>query len=77
MAKVRRCDRCDRRLRGAALGWGVQLDFGADQLASTGDVLCPDCQTDAEQSARENNDRDYDYVWRGDRVSLWPKAISN
>jgi hypothetical protein len=77
-AKVRRCSRCDRRLRGAALEWGVDLDRGSDALITPGAVICPDCQTKGERVERERNDRDFDYVWvNAERLSMWPKCASN
>lgn len=77
-AKVRRCGRCNRRLRGAAMDWMVELNFDDDELATPGEINCPDCQTDTEAAERQSNDRDYDYVWvDGERISMWPKAVSN
>ena len=77
-AKVKRCGRCDRRVRGAATGWGVALDIDEDKLCTPAEILCPACQTDHETTTRENNDRGHDYVWvDSQRLSMWPKSLSN
>jgi hypothetical protein len=73
-AKVRRCARCDRRLRGAAADWCVEMgNYATDGYGEVMAVVCPDCTTAEEHVQREINDSTTDYIWRGERVARFPK----
>lgn len=76
-AKVRKCARCRRRLRGGGDDWSValELDEHNEDLRSPGEIWCGGCTTELEYLEREINDSTVDYLWRGDRVLMWPKAI--
>jgi hypothetical protein len=73
-AKVKRCDRCDRRLRNAGADWCVEIgNYDADGYGEVMTVVCPDCTTSAEHLQREIGDATTDYRWRGERVARFPK----
>jgi hypothetical protein len=79
MAKVKRCGRCDRRLRneGTAADWAVALDpDGASNFKVPTEIWCPSCTSVEEHVQREINDSTVDYLWRGDRVLMWPKSAA-
>jgi hypothetical protein len=75
-AKVKRCSRCNRRLRGTGAAWLCLIDLDDDGWGSVPGVVCPGCTTDEEHTQREINDAITDYVWRGDRLTLFPKVSS-
>ena len=72
-AKVKRCARCNRRLRTAGADWAVAIDMDQDGFGTVVEVYCPDCTTAEEHTRREINDATSDYIWSGDRVAMWPK----
>jgi hypothetical protein len=73
-AKVKRCARCDRRLRGAADDWCAELgNFDPDGYGEVTAIICPSCATVEEHLAREISDAMTDYEWLGDRVARFPK----
>lgn len=73
-AKVRRCARCDRRVRSGA-DWAVSIGDDVDDrgFGVVTEIYCPRWTTAEEHTEREINDATSDYVWRNDRVALWPK----
>lgn len=73
-SRVRRCARCDRRVRGGA-DWAVIIaDMDDRGFGVVTEVLCPDCTTAEEYTQREINDSTVKYVWNNGRVALWPKV---
>ncbi|WP_067977116.1 hypothetical protein [Mycolicibacter icosiumassiliensis] len=55
--KVRRCERCGKRLRSlAAEGWNVRVERGRPV-----GVICPGCQTPAENAEATINEATLDY----------------
>jgi hypothetical protein len=74
-AKVKRCGRCNRRLRGAAVEWVCDISLDDDGLGAVTEVYCPKCATDGEHMQREINDATTDYVWYGERVARHPKQL--
>ena len=77
--KVKRCARCNRRLRNTATAtdWAVALAPDGDtNFKVVEEIWCPDCTSSDEHLEREINDATVDYLWRGDRILMWPKAAS-
>jgi hypothetical protein len=74
-AKVRRCGRCDRRLRGAAVEWVCDIELDEEGLGTVAEVYCPDCATATEHLAREVNDATVRYVWYGDKLARFPRVL--
>jgi hypothetical protein len=72
-AKIKRCARCSRRMRGHCAGWACSIDVDDDGLGTVTEFYCPDCTTAAEHTQREINDATTRYVWRGGRVARLPK----
>jgi hypothetical protein len=71
--KIKRCTRCNRRLRSGA-DWAVSIDSVDDRgYGVVTEVYCPDCTTAEEHIQREINDSTVDYIWSGDRVAMYPK----
>ena len=71
-AKVKRCA---RRLRNKGADWAVAIDDRDEHgFGTVPEVYCPDCTTAEEHIQREINDATSNYIWRGDRVGLFPKA---
>ena len=74
-ARVRRCERCNRRLRGAANEWVVEMgNYDPDGYGEVLSVICPDCATGEEHLEREIANSTTDYHWRGERVARYPKS---
>lgn len=72
-AKIKRCARCNRRLRSGA-DWAVSMtDFDDHSYGVVAEIWCPDCTTPEEHIQREINDATVDYIWSGDRVAMYPK----
>jgi hypothetical protein len=71
-AKVKRCARCDRRMRNG-VEWACGMDIDEEGLGTVAEFYCPDCTTAAEHTQREINDATTTYVWYGDRVARFPK----
>lgn len=72
-AKIQRCARCDRRVRSGS-DWAVSIgDRDREGFGVVTEIYCGDCQTLEEGIERAVNDAMADYVWRGDRVAVWPK----
>jgi hypothetical protein len=72
--KTKRCARCDRRLRGAATDWAVAIDAPDDNgYGVVSEIYCPDCTTAQEHTQATVNDTLCNYVWRRDRVGMFPK----
>lgn len=72
-AKVERCARCGRRRR-SGIDWAVEIGDFDDSGFGVADVLyCPECTTTEEHIQREINDATTDYIWRGERVAMYPK----
>jgi hypothetical protein len=73
-AKVRRCARCDRRLRKSGADWTCWIKIDpSDGLGTVPEVYCPDCTTTEEHLQREVNDATVDYRWLGERLAMYPK----
>lgn len=68
-----RCTRCGRRLRGNAEAWNAQFEAG--RIVA---VICPSCQSPAENAEAEINDATLNYrttVEHGRlEVRAFPKA---
>lgn len=76
-AKIKRCARCSRRLRGAGTDWAAALELdNDDHLRTVTEVYCPECTTSEEHITREINDATTDYRWVGDHVVMWPKVAA-
>ena len=74
-AKVKRCARCDRRVR-SGTDWTVAIDDVDDRgYGVVTEIYCPKCTTDAERTQCDVNDATVRYVWNatGDRVARYPK----
>lgn len=70
MSTIKRCKRCARRLRGRGDGWNVAFRDGRPLH-----LVCPTCQTSAENAEAEINAATLTYGQLADGTTVaWPKA---
>jgi hypothetical protein len=72
-AKIKRCARCSRRMRGQRAEWACSIDIDDEGLGTVTEFYCPDCTTAEEHTQRAINDATTSYVWHGGRVARYPK----